>query len=77
MAPFLYKTAEGPRFTKGHAVSLSMVGSAMLIYGVMWWVLDRKNQARREGKLDHRFQNMTEEELAELGDDSPRFFYTT
>ena len=54
-----------------------MVGSAMLIYGVMWWVLTRENQARRERKLDHRFQNMTDEELVELGDESPRFYYTT
>ena len=54
-----------------------MVGSAMLIYGVMWWVLDRENRARRDKRFDHRFQNMTEEELAELGDESPKFYYTT
>ena len=73
----VYETIEGPRFIRGHAVSLSMVGCASLIYAGMWWVLARKNQARREGKEDHRIENMSEMEIVELGDESPRFSYTT
>lgn len=53
-----------------------MVGMAMLIYGLMWWVLARKNRARREGKEDARVENLSEEEIAELGDESPSFYYT-
>ena len=72
----MYETGEGPRFVKGHAVSLSMVGCASLIYGLMWWFLAGKNKARREGKEDFRVENMSEAEIAELGDESPRFYYT-
>ena len=53
-----------------------MVGCASLIYGLMWLVFARKNQARRDGKEDGRVENMSEEEIAELGDESPRFYYT-
>lgn len=72
----VYETAEGPRFIKGHAVSLSMVGCASLIYGLLWWWLARQNNARREGKEDVRVDNMSEKVIAELGDESPRFYYT-
>lgn len=60
-----------------HAVSLSMVGFAMLVYGLMWWVLSQENQRRQDGKHDADVEGMSEEEIAELGDESPRFRYTT
>lgn len=54
-----------------------MVGFAMLMYGLMWWVLSRENQSRQDGKQDAHVEGMSEEEIAELGDESPRFRYTT
>lgn len=72
----LYPTAEGPKYLKGHAVTLGMVSMATLIYGFMWWILARRNAYRREGKGHEEFVNMSEEEIAELGDASPRFIYT-
>lgn len=42
----------------------------------MSWFLARLNKARREGKEDAKIEHMTEEEVEELGDASPRFFYT-
>ena len=76
LCKIVYKTGEGPRFVKGHAVTLALVGSASAIYGLLWWVLANENRKRREGKADHRAEGMTEEEIAELGDESPRFMYT-
>lgn len=42
----------------------------------MSMVLSRENSHRREGKEDARIANMSDEEIEELGDASPRFVYT-
>ncbi|MCJ1301982.1 hypothetical protein MMC08_004783 [Hypocenomyce scalaris] len=76
MAPFLYETAEGPRYIKGHAVTLAMVGYAACVYGLMWWYFARENQRRKDGREDSRIAGMTEEEIAELGDRNPRYIFT-
>ena len=72
----MYKTAEGPRFVRGHAVTLALVGTSSLIYGALWGFLASENKRRGEGKEDHRTAHMSENEIAELGDESPRFLYT-
>ncbi|MCJ1428293.1 hypothetical protein MMC29_006202 [Sticta canariensis] len=76
MAPFLYKTYEGPRYVRGHAVTLSLVAFAILVYASMSLVLSRENSRRQEGKEDARVANKSDEEIEELGDASPRFRYT-
>lgn len=58
-------------------MTMSLVALATLIWGLMSWVLARLNKARREGKEDAKIENMSDEEIEELGDASPRFFYTT
>ena len=72
----VYKSNEGPRFVRGHAVTLGLVAFASLVYALMWWVLARENRKRREGREDARVAHLTEAEIAELGDESPRFLYT-
>ncbi|KAI4163565.1 MAG: hypothetical protein LQ342_002837 [Letrouitia transgressa] len=76
MAPFLYPSTEKPRYVRGNGVSLSLVGTACLIYALMSWILSQKNAGRRAGKEDDKIAHLTESEIAELGDDSPRFVYT-
>jgi len=76
MAPFIYPSTDAPRFIKGNAVSLSMVGMATMIYGGMWFWFDRQNKSRSSGEMKAHHQTMTEDELAELGDESPHFVYT-
>ncbi|OJJ02822.1 hypothetical protein ASPVEDRAFT_29369 [Aspergillus versicolor CBS 583.65] len=75
-APFLYKTNEGPRFVKGHAVSMGLVAMAALIYLAFWAWFRRQNRRKMDGKEDYRVQGMTEEEAEELGEHNPRFLYT-
>jgi hypothetical protein len=53
-----------------------MVLLATSIYGFMSWYLARLNKARREGREDAKVENMTSEEIEELGDESPRFMFT-
>lgn len=57
-------------------MTLGMVFMATVIYGCLWWILARKNAARRGGKEENKITGMSEEEIAELGDASPRFIYT-
>ncbi|KAL8773501.1 MAG: hypothetical protein Q9209_001605 [Squamulea sp. 1 TL-2023] len=76
MAAFLYPTSEGSRFIRGHAVTLAMVGIANVIFAFMSWYLSRQNTRRRRGEEDAKVANMSEDEIADLGDRSPRFDYT-
>ncbi|KAF2130037.1 high-affinity nicotinic acid transporter-like protein [Dothidotthia symphoricarpi CBS 119687] len=76
MSSFLYPTKEGPRFIKGHAVTMAMVAFAITCYAVMWFHLGRLNSRREKGEEEHLIEGMSDEEIAELGDDSPRFRYT-
>ncbi|KAI9801700.1 MAG: hypothetical protein M1833_002382 [Piccolia ochrophora] len=76
MAPFLYKTVEGPRYVKGHSVTLAMVGYASVLYGFLWWYHARINKKRKAGEEDWKIEGKSAEEVAELGDESPLFVYT-
>ncbi|KAK5061222.1 hypothetical protein LTR84_007764 [Exophiala bonariae] len=76
MAPFLYKTNEGPRYTRGHAVSLAMVAMATIFYSILWAYFIAENKRRNAGKRDGKIAGKTEEEIAEMGDENPRFMFT-
>ncbi|KAJ5557123.1 hypothetical protein N7494_001038 [Penicillium frequentans] len=77
MSPFLYKNSEGPRFVRGNAVTLGLVGFAGVLYGVMWICLHLINKRREQGLEDDKIAGLTEEEIQELGDRNPRFHYST
>lgn len=70
-------TGDGPRYSKGHAVSLSLVGLGAALYGFLWLWLSRENKARDGGKTDPRHEGLSDDELRELGDESPHFRYIT
>ena len=54
MAPFLYLDKEAPRFIRGHAVTLSMVGFSGLVYAFMWVWYTKVNRERAAGSQpDH------------------------
>lgn len=53
-----------------------MVGMASAIFAFMSWYLSRENGRRRRGEEDVRVAGMSEDEIAELGDESPRFIFT-
>lgn len=72
----LYPSSEGPRYLRGHAVSLAMVGMASIIFAFMSWYLSKMNHRRGRGEEDAKVANMSDVEIAELGDESPRYIYT-
>ncbi|KAL4995567.1 histidine phosphatase superfamily [Aspergillus recurvatus] len=73
MSPFLYKTEEGPRYVRGNAVTLALVGFAGIVYGIMWAYYLWKNKRRDQGLEDEKVAGKTDEEIEEMGDMSPRF----
>ena len=55
---------------------MALVAFASIVYGYMWWYFSMVNARRARGEEDYRIEGMSDEEIAELGDDSPRFVYT-
>ncbi|KAF2835917.1 MFS general substrate transporter [Patellaria atrata CBS 101060] len=76
MSSFLYPQPEGPRYIRGHAVTLAMVAVGCLIYAFMSWYFSKENAARLRGDREGEIQGLSEEEIGELGDRSPRFVYS-
>lgn len=76
MAPFLYPATDGPRYVKGHGVTLALVGFAAVVYASMSGWLRRENRARMAFKRDDLMEGKTEDEINEIGDRNPRFLYT-
>jgi sugar phosphate permease len=76
MAPFLYPTSEGPRFIKGHAITLALVGFAIFLLGYMSIYFQAANLKRARGEEDGNCAGLSKEQLDELGDRNPRFIYT-
>lgn len=62
---------------RGHTVTLALVAFACAAYGGLWWHFATANARRARGEEDARVAGMTAEEVDELGDESPRFVYTT
>lgn len=55
---------------------MALIAMSAFIYLFMWFYFRRRNQAKVEGKEDHKTTGMTEEEIEELGEDNPRYKYT-
>lgn len=61
----------------GHAVTIALLAFSAVASAVLWWGMARVNRRRRAGKEEGRVLGMAEEEINELGDESPRYLYAT
>ena len=61
---------------KGHAVTLALVALSAVTYASMSLYFVRRNRGRREGKEDWKMAGKSEEEIAEMGDENPRYMYS-
>lgn len=68
MIPFMYD--KGPRFVKGHAVSLAMVALGAVVYGVLWVEYNRINKRRERGDEDWKMEGKSDMDVREMGDAS-------
>jgi hypothetical protein len=57
-------------------VTLSMAGAGAVIYTFMSIYFRIQNKKRKNGEEDHLIEGLSEEEIAEKGDENPRFVYT-
>ncbi|KAF2148850.1 MFS general substrate transporter [Myriangium duriaei CBS 260.36] len=76
-ASFLYPSKEGPRFLRGHGVSVSLVALGVLIYAFMSIWFTAENKKRENGERDWKIEGMNDEEAWTLGDEHPRYRFTT
>jgi hypothetical protein len=53
-----------------------MVAMAGLIYTVMGFYFSARNKNRLAGKEDSKMAGKTEGEIAEMGDENPRYMFT-
>jgi hypothetical protein len=74
-APFIYRTADRPRYILGHSVSLGTTALSTAIFAFLWWWFSRENAKREAGRRDKRLEGKTPEEINMLGDDHPEFRY--
>ena len=65
-----------PRYIRGHAVTLAMVAVGTTIYGFLWFLFRSENKKRDEGVVPLTQGTLSDDELAELGDESYRYRYT-
>jgi hypothetical protein len=54
-----------------------MVAFALVCYAILWFALARINSRREKGEEDPLIAGKSDEAIAEMGDDSPRFRFTT
>ena len=57
-------------------MTMAMVAFASVVYAFMWFHFAKLNARRVRGEEDSTVEGMSDDEIAELGDDSPRFMYT-
>ncbi|KAI1080098.1 MFS transporter [Whalleya microplaca] len=77
VAPFLYPNRDAPTFYTGYGVSIGCLSVSVSIHAFMSWYYTSVNRARAHGKEDWKLEGRTEAEIAEMGDWSPKFVYST
>lgn len=55
---------------------MAMVAFAITCYAILWAYLGMLNSKRDKGEDDHLMAGKSEEDIAEMGDESPLFRYT-
>jgi hypothetical protein len=74
----IYIAKEAPRYPFGFGISITMLG----LFGIVWpicyyFILRRINEKRSSTLLEVVRAKHTDEDLAEMGDKSPLFRYST
>ncbi|CAA9956429.1 hypothetical protein P3342_000048 [Pyrenophora teres f. teres] len=75
-APFLYSADMAPTYTAGYGATIGMLVLGIAIYSALHMYFRMKNNRKLSGKEDWRIEGKTEEQIAEMGEDNPRYLYT-
>lgn len=76
VAPFLYTTADAPEYMAGYGATIGLLTLGIAIYLSLHLYFRYMNKRKLAGKEDWRMEGKTEEEIAEMGEDNPRYLYT-
>lgn len=52
-----------------------MVAAAAILYAILYFYYKIANKQRAAGEEDFKIAGKTEEEIAEMGDENPRYVY--
>jgi MFS family permease len=72
-APFIFSNATAPTYYPGYGATMGLLCVSMTLFTTLHFFWRRQNARRAAGKENWKFQGKTEEEIAEMGDKSPRF----
>lgn len=75
-APFLFTNAMAPAYRPGYAATVGAMAFAITMMTTLHTHFRIINKRRDQGKEDWKLEGKTDEEVAEMGDLSPRFRYT-
>ncbi|KAI2487090.1 ProP Permease major facilitator superfamily [Pyrenophora tritici-repentis] len=75
-APFLYSADMAPTYRAGYGATIGMLALGIAIYTSLHMYFRMKNKRKLSGKEDWRIEGKTEEQIAEMGEDNPRYLYT-
>ncbi|KAI4907182.1 hypothetical protein J4E90_009684 [Alternaria incomplexa] len=75
-APFLYAADTAPTYIPGYGATIGLLALGIAIYIALHFYFRMKNNRKLSGKEDWRIEGKTEEEIAEMGEDNPRYLYT-
>jgi MFS family permease len=70
MSSFIYPSGQGPRFIKGHSITMALVATSTIIFALMSLYFRKMNKDRAAGKQDYKMEGLTDEQVEELGDES-------
>ncbi|KAF2738969.1 MFS general substrate transporter [Polyplosphaeria fusca] len=76
-SPFLFQDKYKSAYRPGYGATIGMLLLALAIHITLWLWLRRANQRKLSGKEDWRIEGKTEEEAAEMGENNPKYLYTT
>lgn len=75
-APFLFNNADAPTYYPGYGATIALLALGAGIYASLHFWYRAQNKRKLEGMEDYRMEGLSEEEIAELGEQNPRFLYT-
>jgi hypothetical protein len=75
-APFLFNASDAPTYYPGYGATIGMLALGTGLYTLLHLYYRRQNSRKLQGLEDWRIEGKTEEEIAEMGEDNPRYLYT-
>jgi MFS family permease len=76
VSPFLYSTDTAPGYLPGYGATIGLLALGIALYTALHFYFRLQNKKKREGKYDYLMEGKTEEEIAEMGENNPRYMYT-